>query len=74
MAPDFDSLAERYQTTPRSVRRWHSLGVDVGDITEVALYLASIQHPAPAAFAAVKNLLENELKELKKCYQLHTNS
>jgi hypothetical protein len=72
--PDFDKLAERYQTTPRSVRRWHSLGVQVEDAAAVATYLCSIQHPAPSAMVAVKTILESELESLKKCYQLHKNS
>lgn len=62
--PEFERLATRYQTTSRSVRRWHALGVDVNDPAQVALYLASIQHPAPAAVQAVRSLLKTELSTL----------
>lgn len=64
VTPNFDSLATRYQTTSRTVRRWHASGADVEDAAAVALHLGGIQHPAPAAFDAAENLLKAELESL----------
>ena len=61
---DFEELAARYQTTSRTVRRWHAAGVDVADALAVAIHLASIQHPAPAALDACQEILTEELNEL----------
>ena len=60
-------LAERaafYGVCERTVRRWHNAGVNVSDPCEAALHLASQKSPAPAAVAAVRLLLKNELETL----------
>jgi hypothetical protein len=61
--PDFETLATRYGTSARTVRRWYEAGVEVTDALAVAIHLASIQHPAPAAFEAAENFLTEELKQ-----------
>ncbi len=61
MPPDYQSLAARYGTTERTVRRWDELGVDVTDPLSVGIHLVSIQHPAPTAFDAAEKLLTHEL-------------
>jgi hypothetical protein len=63
MPPDFQSIATRFSTTERTVRRWDELGVDVTDPLSVAIHLASIQHPAPAAFDTAEKLLTQELNQ-----------
>ena len=63
MAHEYETLAARYGTTERTVRRWDELGVDVTDPLSVAIHLASIQHPAPAAFDAAEKLLTQELNQ-----------
>ena len=60
-------LAERaafYGVCERTVRRWHNAGVNVSDPCEAALHLASQKSPSPAAVAAVRRLLKNELESL----------
>jgi hypothetical protein len=60
-------LAERakfYGVCPRTVRRWHNAGADLADACSVATHLGSQKTPAPAAVAAVKTILQNELESL----------
>ena len=60
-------LAERakfYSVCERTVRRWHNSGLNVGDPCSVAMHLASQKSPSPAAVAAVRRLLKNELESL----------
>lgn len=56
--------AEAYRVNPRTIYRWLRDGVNISDPAEVALHVASLKHPAPAALAAVESLLENELSTL----------
>ena len=63
MKPDFQTIATTFSTTERTVRRWDELGVDVTDSLAVGIHLASIQHPAPAAFDATEKLLTQELNQ-----------
>jgi hypothetical protein len=63
MPPDFQALAATYGTSERTVRRWAELGVEVTDALAVAIHLASIQHPAPAAFDAAEDILTEELSQ-----------
>jgi hypothetical protein len=60
-------LAERakfYSVCHRTVRRWHNSNVNVSDPCEVAMHLARQKSPSPAAVAAVRHLLKNELHSL----------
>ena len=60
-------LAERarfFGTCERTVRRWHNSGVNVSDPCSVAMHLANQKSPSPAAVAAVRRLLKNELETL----------
>jgi hypothetical protein len=57
-------MARAYQVTPRTVYRWQRAGVEISDPCSVALHLAKQKSPAPAAVAAVKNILKNELESL----------
>lgn len=61
---DLADRAKFYSVCERTVRRWHNSNVNVSDPCEVALHLASQKSPAPAAVAAVKNILKNELESL----------
>lgn len=60
-------LAERasfYGVCERTVRRWHNSDTDLADPCSVALRLAQQKSPSPAAVAAVRLLLKNELESL----------
>jgi hypothetical protein len=56
--------AEDYRVNPRTVYRWLRDGVNLSDPAEVALHVASLKHPAPAAIDAAENLLKAELESL----------
>ena len=60
-------LAERakfFGVCERTVRRWHNAGADLSDPCSVAMHLAGQKSPSPAAVAAVRRLLKNELESL----------
>lgn len=61
---DLADRAKFYSVCPRTVRRWHNAGADLADPCEVALHLARQKSPSPAAVAAVRRLLKNELESL----------
>ena len=56
--------AERFGVDPRTVYRWLRAGVNLEDACSVALHLSTQKNPAPAAVAAVRLLLKNELETL----------
>jgi hypothetical protein len=59
-----NAAARRYSVTPRTIYRWLADKVVVSDPCSVALHLSTQKNPAPAAVAAVKNILQNELESL----------
>ena len=62
LAPsDIYAAAEFYRVCHRTVQRWRSAGVDVGDPVEVAQHLAQQRNPADAPLSAVIDALDEEL-------------
>ena len=59
-----NAAARRYSVTPRTAYRWQRDGVNLEDACSVALHLSTQKNPAPAAVAAVRLLLKNELETL----------
>ena len=59
-----NAAARRYSVTPRTAYRWLADGVNLADPCSVALHLAGQKTPSPAAVAAVRRLLQNELESL----------
>jgi hypothetical protein len=56
--------AATYHIGQRTAYRWIEDGVNLSDPLEVALHVASLKHPAPAAVAAVRKILSAELESL----------
>ena len=49
LEPDFDELANFYRCSPRTIRRWHALGIDIADPIAIAEALAGMKNPSTDA-------------------------
>ena len=55
--PDFDQLADFYRCSPRTIRRWHALGIDLHDPVAVAEALATMKNPSTDAMSVLLDQL-----------------
>ena len=60
--PDINTIADRYAITPRTVRNWRKMGVDLSDPLAIARHLATQKRPSIAAIRA-------SLQILKSCHK-----
>ena len=59
--PDFDELADFYRASPRTIRRWHALGIDLHDPVAVAAALAGMKNPSSDAMSRLLEELNTDL-------------
>ena len=59
--PDFDELADFYRCSPRTIRRWHALGIDLADPIAIAEALAAMKNPSPDAMSRLLEELNTDL-------------
>ena len=59
--PNFDELADFYRCSPRTIRRWHALGIDIADPIAIAEALAGMKNPSSDAMSRLLEELNTDL-------------
>jgi len=56
--PDFESIAQFYKTCQKTVRRWHSLGVDLESPMAVARHILDQSNPSPDVMDRIAEIFD----------------